>query len=161
METSQSCCLPAGSLRRVAVYCRAKSLSKYDINSAGWDVNPDNRQHAGVIIKGIQIFIAWWIMIADEHHDPKPSGVFLSGKKNRAAKANEASAGAAAQVANCLLAQYSRRVSGTDPVPSNYCHLTPAHETIMKSCCCYRGSRSLQMSPESSKLHSREKQWCC
>lgn len=27
METSQSCCLPAGSLRRVAVYCRAKPLS--------------------------------------------------------------------------------------------------------------------------------------
>lgn len=79
-------------------------------------------------------------MIADEQG-------FSEWKGKRAAKANEASAGAAAQVANCLVAQYSRRVSWTDPVPSDCCHSTPAHDILMRSCCCYRGSCSLLQSP--------------
>lgn len=82
--------------------------------------------------------------------------VFFWMERKRAAKANEASAGVAAQVANCLLAQYSRRVSWTDPVPSHYCHSTPAHDILM-SCCCYRGSRSLQKHPENCKHHNDKK----
>lgn len=67
-------------------------------------------------------------MIADEH--------FFSEWKKEQQRQNEASAGAAAQVTNCLLAQYSRRVSWIDPVPSRRYHSTPAHDILMRSCCC-------------------------
>lgn len=73
-------------------------------------------------------------MLADSH--------CFSEWKNERWWLNEATAGAAAHVANCLPAQYSERVSWIDPGARRHCRSTPKHNILMRSyykeICCWR-----------------------